>query len=263
MDEVIVISVVRDWAMYEKCLGKNPNVQDCRLIPVDNREKNERISVCYNRALEGLEDGMSRWLVFCHEDFQPLENVADVLSLANRALIHGPIGGRLEHRRPWLLGGFWPGVFAGVVEMSEKDGSCEETFGTLVPASTRVDTVDCQCLIVHSSLVEKYRLRFDECLSFDLYAEDLCLDAKLSHGIETAILPFRCRHYSRGTVLPRFFEQKAYLDAKYPRAEAFGCVGYTIGGGRTLVRRLQKRLRRFLDKKMPWTVRLVLRMADF
>ena len=263
MDDVVVISVVRDWAMYEKCLGKNPNVQNCRLMPIDNREKNERITVCYNRALEELKGEMPRWLVFCHEDFQPLENLVDVLSRANRELFYGPIGGRLEQRRPWLLGGIWPGVFAGVVEMSEKDGSREETFGTAVPANRRVDTVDCQCLIVHSSLVEKYHLRFDERLSFDLYVEDFCLGAKLAYGIETAIQPFRCRHYSRGTVLPRFFEQKSYLDAKYPTAEAFCCVGYTIGGGRTPVRRLQKRLRRFLDKKMPWLVQLVLRMSNF
>lgn len=260
MDKLLIISVVRDWTMYETCLGKNPQLRGCHLIPVDNRETNEFIPVCYNRVLDALTVGQRAWLVFCHEDFQPLEDITATLAGANPERIYGPIGGRLVNQRPWLLGGLWPGVFAGQIETCDKDGGNVGSFGVPVESDTCVDTVDCQCLIVHSSLVERHRLRFDERLSFDLYAEDFCLGARLMKGVETAILPFRCRHWSRGTVLPRFFEQKAYLDAKYPKAEAFGCVGHTIGGGRTWMRRRQKGLRRFLDEKMPWAVPLLLKV---
>ena len=61
---------------------------------------------------------------------------------------------------------------------------------------------------------------------------------------------------------PRFFEQKAYLDAKYPQTEAFGSVGYNIGGGRTPMRRFQKRVRTFLDRHAKFAVRWYFKMIS-
>lgn len=252
----LLVSVVRDEAMYRRCIAANPFCADCELLKIDNRAQNETIPVLYNRVLDGLVCSVPRWIFFAHEDFELLEPV-DVWTVADLDVtrLYGVIGGRLVPRKRWLLGGVWGGAFYGQVLQSEKNGTDLKSVGNPTPLDTVVETVDCQFLAVHSSLVSRHRLRFDERLSFDLYAEDFCLNALLSYGSETAIWPIRAWHHSPGNVQPRFFRQKVYLDAKYPRAEAFGAVGYTIGGGRTVLRRLQKRVRAFLDRHARFAVR--------
>lgn len=256
----LLVSVVRDMVMYRKCIEKNPFCSDCARWMLDNRDENERIPVLYNRVLDALGDEDSRWLVFCHEDFMLKERLVPLLERADKRRLYGPIGGVLVNKRSWLLGGLWCGEYRGCIVQIEKDGSGARLLGMSVPMDCVVETVDCQCLIVHSSLIRAYGLRFDEALSFDLYVEDFCLGAKLRHGISTAILPLSCQHFSPGNLVARFFLQKEYLDAKYPSAEAFGCVGYTIGGGRTFVRRMQKRIRAFLDRNAKFVVRWYFRL---
>ena len=77
-----------------------------------------------------------------------------------------------------------------------------------------MDTFDCQCLIVHSSLVERFSLRFDENFTFDLYVEDFCISAFENHGVISRILPMDCRHWSYGSVSDRFMRLKEYLSSK-------------------------------------------------
>lgn len=243
----VIITVVRDFEMYEKCVKNNAHLSDCLLCPVDNRVENDYITTCYNREIRRLLNN-DAWIVFCHEDFEFLENPAPLLEAADKDSIYGPIGGVIYSEKHWLLKERWSGVFRGKIMESEKDGSNVIESGINVPMETEVDTLDCQCMIVHSSLLRKFALRFDERLSFDLYVEDFCINALLSYGVKTRILPVKCQHYSRGNIAPRFFEQLECLRRKYPRYEAFGAVGYFIGAGRTPVRRLQKKVRIFLDR---------------
>lgn len=259
MNSPIVISVVRDYAMYDKCVARNPFVSNCRLEPIDNRECNEYISVCYNRKIEKFVDADS-WLIFCHEDFQFLEDPVMLLEKADKNSIYGPIGGVLKKRFHPLFLEVWEGVFYGRILESEKDGSGVRELGASVNVGMHVETLDCQCVIVHSSLFAKYRLRFDEKLSFDLYVEDFCMSARLEYAVLTRILAMKCQHYSRGCIAPRFFAQLEYLRKKYPKYEAFGVMGYFIGSGRTRIRRLQKRVCMFVDRKWPCVKRLLQKM---
>lgn len=255
----VIITVVRDFEMYEKCVKNNAHLSDCLLCPIDNRVENDYITTCYNREIRRLLNN-DAWIVFCHEDFEFLENPAPLLEAADKDSIYGPIGGVIYSEKHWLLKERWSGVFRGKIMESEKDGSNVIESGINVPMETEVDTLDCQCMIVHSSLLRKFALRFDERLSFDLYVEDFCINAFLRYGVKTRILQIGCQHYSRGKVMPRFHEQLKYLASKYPEYEAFGAVGYFIGGGRTPVRRVQKKVRIFLDRYCPWIVRLLLKM---
>ena len=260
MNKPIVVSVVRDFAMYDKCIAKNQFVSNCQLEPIDNREYNEYISVCYNRMVEKFADANS-WLIFCHEDFQFLEDPTSLLEKADKNSIYGPIGGVLKKRFHPLFLEVWEGSFCGSILESEKDGSSVCEVGASVSIGTQVETLDCQCVIVHSSLFAKYGLRFDENLSFDLYVEDFSMSAWLNHSVRTRILAMKCQHYSRGCIAPRFFAQLEYLRNKYPKHEAFGVTGYYIGAGRTFARRFQKRVRSFLDKHCLWLVKFLQRMA--
>ena len=260
MNKPIVVSVVRDFAMYDKCIAKNQFVSNCLLEPIDNREYNEYISVCYNRMVEKFADANS-WLIFCHEDFQFLEDPTSLLEKADKNSIYGPIGGVLKKRFHPLFLEVWEGSFCGSILESEKDGSSVCEVGASVSIGTLVETLDCQCVIVYSSLFAKYGLRFDEKLSFDLYVEDFSMSAWLNHSVRTRILAMKCQHYSRGCIAPRFFAQLEYLRKKYPKYEAFGVTGYYIGAGRTFIRRFQKRVRSFMDKHCLWLVKFLQRMV--
>ena len=80
MDAIVLISVVRDFAMYDRCVKGNPFVAGGELRPVDNREKNEGIPVGYNRFLDSRPPDERAWYVFCHEDFEWREPAAAVFA---------------------------------------------------------------------------------------------------------------------------------------------------------------------------------------
>lgn len=258
---VAIVSVVRDFEMYEKCIRGNPHCAGGEFFPIDNRERHEGVGVGYNRFLDSRPRDEDVWYVFCHEDFRPLEHLESVLSNLDKGSVYGPIGGVLTKRRHWLFGEIWSGSFRGSVMESDKVGNGVREIGQTMATGTVVDSVDCQCLIVHASLVAGRGLRFDENLSFDLYAEDFCLTAFLRHGVLTRIVKMKAQHYSRGSVLSRFYSQLSYLDRKYPKYEAFGSVGFMIGGGRTFVRRMQKKARAFLDSACPGLTRILLKIS--
>ena len=208
---IVFVSVVRDVNMYRRCVSDNRHNRESRFVSFDNRAKNEPVSTLYNRFLDGYDYSSPAWIVFCHEDFEFLESFKNVVGILDISAIYGPVGGRLFCRHRWLLGGIWPGECVGRITQSDKDGGNWITFGRSVQTATIADVLDCQCLIVHSSLVRTHHLRFDEHLSFDLYAEDFCLGAAVKYGIITRILAIKCHHYSYGNLLPRFFEQKSYF----------------------------------------------------
>lgn len=259
----LIVSAIRDEAMYMRSIAQNHDCDNCDKFAIDNRERNESIPVLYNRAIEQtLANEVDHWIVFAHEDFEPLEPLDEVLQQADPQQIYGIIGGRLLPRKRWLLGGIWSGVFYGEIMQTEKDGTNKITVGNRTPSGTVVETVDCQFIAVHTLLLRRLPLRFDENLTFDLYAEDFCLAAWVRHNVKSAILNLQACHHSSGNIAPRFFDQKQYLDRKYPKHEAFSVVGYTIGGGRTVMRRMQKKVRSWIDRHAPRLLKWYFRFVD-
>lgn len=231
---IVLISVVRDFAMYERCVRDNPRCAGCELAPIDNRERNEGIGVCYNRFLDSRPSEEDAWYVFCHEDFELKESLVDCLRDLDRTSMWGPIGVATEVK----FGLYHKWVMRGSLEECKKDGSELRMIGTAVAQGTPVETFDCQCVIVHSSLVRKHHLRFDEQLTFDLYAEDFCIAAKERAGVISRILPLRACHWSGGSVQPRYYQQEAYLNGKWRDCCYTGTSSWIIGGRPPLGRRL-------------------------
>ena len=232
--KVVIISAVRDYDMYDKCISANPNCRGCELVPYDNREKNESIPVLYNRFLDSRPADEDAWYVFCHEDFEPLEPLPEVIAKADRGSLWGPIG--VITRRRFFIYEQWH--LCGTINGCARDGSNPIRIGHDVSCGTPVDTFDCQCLIVHSSLIVRAGLRFDEHLTFDLYLEDICIAANERHGIKSRILPFACRHWSDSIAKSRYYTQKAYLDRKFPDCCYTGSCSWAIGGRPSIIRRL-------------------------
>ena len=230
--------------MYEKCVRGNPDLAGCECVPIDNRMANEHVSTGYNRFLSGRPSDEDAWYVFCHEDFQPMESLGSLLAACDRSALWGPIGAATRVR----FGVYHQWRLLGQVEECGKDGSNIHSIGEVVPRGTQVDTFDCQCLIVHSSLVQRLGLRFDEALSFDLYVEEFCMAAHEKGGVVSRILPLKCRHWSGGSVQPRYYEQEAHVNAKYPNACYTGTSSWILGGNPPIFRRLTVALKRMASK---------------
>ena len=108
-------------------------------------------------------------------------------------------------------------------------------------------------MIVHSSLIKKYNLRFDKNLKFDLYSEDFSINAKENFNIGTKVVPIKCHHYSYGNPTNNFYENLDYLSNKYKNRKnsyATTCsdmlIKETVKGTKNLT--IPQRLRRKLNK---------------
>ena len=244
---VYMVSVVRDYEMYGHCVLDNPYCRDFRKIPIDNLKENLPVSVRYNAFLDSFDgDG---WIVFCHEDWELLAPLEPILEKLDRKRLYGPIGAMIkEERKADFI------YLCGSVSQSDKNGKHRSKVKGIYPEG-EVGTFDCQCLIVHSSLVREKGLRFDPNLRFDMYVEDFCAAARESHGIESYALDLPCNHYSKGVIGPGFLGALEYVQGKYAGAKAR--YSTTVGRRNTFGKNYTKpvfNLRRVLTTKIRYYV---------
>ena len=219
---VVDICVSRDPGLYAKCIADNRHVACFAHVKIDNSSKNDPIPVCYNRFLDAYDYSKEAWFVFCHEDFEFQEDVGTLLEHLGRDSLHGVVGAA---RRGFA--GFGMQVIYGNMTEVNRDGIGKEwTPGRKIAYPIEVEAFDCCCLIVHSSLVAKHGLRFDENLFFDLYVEDFCASAKVKHGIRSYVHPVKCCHHSGSRATDRLLRHLPYLKKKYPRHCFVGTLAY-------------------------------------
>ena len=167
---MIFISVVRNEKMYHDFVTHNPYNKGGEFIAYDNNQENIAIPLCYNHFLDTYDYSKPDWFIFCHEDWQAKQNWLPTVQTLDKKSIYGTFGTKLKIR-----GNKAKKFYIGQIEASHKDGSCHAVIGKNVPVGTKVETFDCMCLIIHSSLVQKHHIRFDEKLDWHHYAEELCI----------------------------------------------------------------------------------------
>ena len=233
---IVDICVSRDAGLYAKCIAGNRHIKCFAHVKLDNCQKNEPIPVCYNRFLDEYDYSKESWFVFCHEDFEFQEDIISLLEQFDKNSLHGVVGAA---RRGFA--GFGMQVIYGNMTEINRDGRGEAwNPGKKVSRAVEVEAFDCCCLIVHSSLVEMHRLRFDENLLFDLYVEDFCAFARVKHGIRSYVHPVKCRHHSGSKATDRLLRHLPYLKEKYPNNCFVGTLTYF--GTPTWQKRLQDRV---------------------
>lgn len=234
MDNIVVVSVVRDERMYERLVRTSFANETKDFIAFDNNRENLTIPRRYNSFLESYDYSREAWFVFCHEDFELLEPLTPHLKQLSKDVIYGVCGQSLKNGN------------LGYQLNSNKDGSQLEFRGKPIKTIAKVDTLDCCFLMVHSSLVRKHGLRFDEELTWDLYVEDFCIAAHANYGVMTSVIPLRTYHHSYGNIQPRFLEQLAYLRTKYCNLRQIYATttAYSIGGDPAKLVAVDARLRR-------------------
>ncbi|MDT8364614.1 MAG: hypothetical protein RQ714_08240 [Nitrosomonas sp.] len=173
----------------------------------------------YNEVIKNHING-DYWLFFVHEDFE-IKCDLFIINNLDPEIVYGTFGINFEHDVP---------VGYGKHICSRKDGSGPLDVGNVVLDTVKVQTLDCQSILIHTSLLANHTLlRFDENLTFDLYAEDFSINAQERHGIEVKIFPLRFQHYSYGKVTERYHAGLRYLAEKYPSVGVAGSCSF-IGG---------------------------------
>lgn len=208
----LIVTVCRNRQMYARCIAHNPYMASATKVLIDNEVKNLGIPKRYNAFLDSYDYAHPTWLIFCHEDWQLKQDLTFLRTLDKNTL-YGPIGVHLEETPTKIIYSMY-----GQVVQSDKDGGRCMQPGISISQPTPVETFDCQCLIVHSDLIKKHHLRFDEHLTYDLYIEDFCMAAKERFSLKSYVIPLACQHYSYGKLTPLFHQQLAYLQNKYKNA---------------------------------------------
>lgn len=234
----VFVTVVRDRGLYARLVRDNPNNAGATFVAFDNLQENVPVTMRYNSFLDGWDYSRKAWFVFVHEDYEFLEPLGACLDPLDTRCIYGTVGARSSR----------PGDDALWALNSNRDGSGLGLYGRPVSAPVPVLTSDCNCLIVHSDLVHDYHLRFDDKLTFDLYAEDFEIAAFEKYGIRTKVIGVRNHHYSFGHVGKRFFAQRRHLLEKHKDASrVYGTTTKQLIGPMRLVlaaRRANSRYRR-------------------
>lgn len=214
-----VITVVIAPAMYERFFVQNPVVNCCDLVSIDNRASNRGLPVIYNEMIaRHLADDC--WMLFVHEDYE-IKNGLSVIATLDAGYVYGTFGLNFENNSPAPYGRH---------TCSNKDGSHAVEVGHAISEPVTVQTLDCQAVLVHTSLLRNNpQLRFDEQLTFDLYAEDFCINAKYKLGITSKVFPLSFQHYSHGNITERYHSGIRYLAQKYPDVAVAGSCSF-IGG---------------------------------
>jgi hypothetical protein len=189
----IFITAYIDNDLYGRCVVNNPHIKDnaeIKCAGFNNTKDNKHVSVRYNQFLDSWNYDDEAWFIFCHSDWELLEDMTPLLAKLNRGAIYGPIGAVVKKRFGKIIN-----ECRGYCRERSRDGSESRILSCKKQRTgTIVDTLDAQSMIIHSSLVKKYGLRFDESFAFDLYCEDFSAWAKMKYGIKTRILRIECRH---------------------------------------------------------------------
>lgn len=156
-----------------------------------------------------------------------MENIRIKLKTLDKNCIYGPVGSKAEIYKNKLMV-----YITGFCYERRRDGSGLRPLGALTQGFESSDTFDCQALFVHSSLIKKYNLRFDENLKWDLYVEDFCINAKKQHAIESYAFRLEACHWSGYHKTPAsYYQSLDYINAKYPNDYFGGTVSH-IGGAK-------------------------------
>lgn len=212
-----VVCIVNNYEIFDKVVKNNENLADCEIFDYDNTSENLSVTKRYNDFIKShVTSDSDFWTIFIHQDFGFMENLNSVLEKLDKKNIYGAIGAKLL--KGLFIGkeGFKTSISLvfGKILQGQNDFNLKP-YGNKIPFPMTVDAVDCSCIIIHSSLINKHHLLFDENLSFHMYAEELCYRAKKDYKIRTKVIPIKCFHLGKGELNEEFRKSVDYLKKKF------------------------------------------------
>lgn len=229
-EKINMVSVVINFKIYKKYVLDNPFIKNCSDITVsyfDNTEENIGVSKRYNQFLNAYDYSREEsWFCFCHPDWEISDDIAEKVKQFDKDKIYGPVGAKIIQLKSGIIK-----EERGFIYESSRAGHENRV---VMPLNNymefeEADTLDCLAMFVHSSLIKKYNLRFDENLNWDLYVEDFCIKAYRNFGIKTNTFYLESTHHSDAGFksLPvSYYNSLDYLYTKYSDATYAGTCSF-------------------------------------
>ncbi len=208
--------------MYERYFRHNSFVtssKQIKLRPIYTEPFDGYLTRAYNSFLDHYNYARPAWFVFVHCDFEITCDLTQVLAAVDPNTLLGPSGAIVRH-----YAGKARSIFVCHCDCQARQGAGFQGGPInlqLLDDAQQVDTLDSCCLVVHSSLIEHYQLRFDPNIVLDFVVEELCAHALSQHGIKTKLIALKGIHHTNSTGDPnaqseRFYRTRDYVAAKYP-----------------------------------------------
>ena len=203
-EKIHIVSVVNDFDFYKKVVNLSPCLKTYQVCVYDNTKENIGISERYNDFItKNIAADSDFWVIFCHQDFGFFEDPYDKLKDLDKNCVYGVIAPKNGfskhkfidiHKKPKRCRKLTRELL-GQINQGNNNFDFQKN-GIFLKEPTTVSTVDCCCVIVHSSLIFEHNLRFDENLKWHMYAEDFCINARRNYGILTKVVQLDCFHTS-------------------------------------------------------------------
>jgi hypothetical protein len=216
INDIKIVSVVNNFEQYNSCITDNEFMNCFQTFVCDNTVNNLPIPIHYNNFIDNnIDENADFWVIFSHQDFSFLEKINEKILNLPKDSIYGICG---------VAYGFKPmNSWKDIKDVLKYPKSLfkkhRKLFGlgynNFLEKYKEVETIDCCCIIVHSSLINQYKLRFDEKCDFHLYGEDFSMNAKINHNIKTKVVKLNFGHYGKGIVDDNFHKLYKYLCQKY------------------------------------------------
>jgi ubiquinone/menaquinone biosynthesis C-methylase UbiE len=174
--DLVFVVVYNDPETLRKAFLSSPFLKPYKIITVYNPDKTG-LPTIFNKIISQWSS-LNAWFVFCHQDFIIKEDIFNRMETKDKNSVYGPSG-----------------ISVGTGLMGEIQQTTGTFTGQKLDDCYPVQTLDEQCLIVHSALLRS-GLRFDPRFEFHFYGADLCMQA-YKHGFDVHAIQLECQHKSK------------------------------------------------------------------
>ena len=202
-DDIVFIVVVNDFTIFRNTIENNRHMMKHDVVYFNNEVENTGIPERYNSFIDSRKK--ESWFIFCHQDFEFLSDISEKIYILSKDIVYGVIGAEKTE-----------GIWSLYGQIYQKSGNRIFKLGIPIDGYRIIKNVDCQCMIIHSSIFHKHKdLRFDTNLKFHQYSEEFSMNAFKNFGIKTAVVQLDSLHKSLGALSPDYHEAVSYINKKH------------------------------------------------
>lgn len=218
-----IVTVVKDFELYEESIKNNEFTKDCDLVAYDNSREDISITQRYNDFLENHLPKISPrdWIIFCNQGFTFLEDFKEIIKRLEPNAIYGVMGAKTRRKFSWRHFKFLNEIVKVGGVFTDKD-CIPQPHSHKELKLKQVDNIDSCCMIINAELLQDFHLTFNEKLPFFFFVEEFCLAALYKYKIKAHVLPLNAFFLGPQEFPPEYYDSKDYLKTEYHLSDFAG-----------------------------------------
>ena len=211
-----IVTVVKDFELYEESIKNNEFTKDCDLITYDNSKEDISVTQRYNDFLENhlKKIAPNDWIVFCNQGFKFLEDFKEIILGLEPNSIYGVMGAKTKRKFSWKRFKFLDEI-AKVGGIIKDENHVPKQRSRKEQKIKLVENIDSCCMIINAELLQDFHLNFNEKLPYFFFIEEFCLAALYKYKIKAHVIPVDAFFLGPQEFPPEYYESKDYLKTEY------------------------------------------------